>query len=207
MLRQIVNAINVRDIFMKIIEKKKKGFSLIEALITVTILSVGITSISFVMAKNIKSTGDSRDQIVASELAQEGVELVRSFRDNNATFFTQMAAAGFDYPVDYKTPFGNFKNGNSANDGAKRLYINGSGFFEHTAGANTKTRYFRKVAVVISTDAATGKKIATVTAFVSWNNVGFPFAYMNAGNYASESLKCTVGNRCVSIVSTFPDLN
>ena len=59
------------------------GFSLGEVLLAGFVLTVGLLSISALMAKSLKNSFENRDSIIAVELAQEGVELVRNVRDNS----------------------------------------------------------------------------------------------------------------------------
>ncbi|MDO8529622.1 MAG: dockerin type I domain-containing protein [bacterium] len=62
---------------------KARGFSLIEVMIACFVLTVGILAMIDLMAISIRNSIGARDQIIASELAQEGMELVRNIRDNN----------------------------------------------------------------------------------------------------------------------------
>jgi len=59
-----------------------KGFTLIETMIAVTILSLAIVGPLFTASRAIVAAQSSRDQLVASYLAQEGIEYVRAMRDN-----------------------------------------------------------------------------------------------------------------------------
>lgn len=68
--------------------KKQNGFSITEVLIAMFILLIGVVGAISLTAKNVKTLGTSRDIVVATLLAQEGIELVRSMRDNNVTEFS-----------------------------------------------------------------------------------------------------------------------
>ena len=77
---------------------KKKGFTLVETLIAISILVLAVTG-SFAAAHNgMTSAVFSRDQITAFYLAQEGIEQVRNLRDKNgligANWMTGIANAG-----------------------------------------------------------------------------------------------------------------
>lgn len=63
--------------------RAKRGFSIIEVLFATLIFSVGLVSVSNLMLESLKNSADSRNVVIAAQLAQEGVELVRNFRDNN----------------------------------------------------------------------------------------------------------------------------
>ena len=59
------------------------GFTLIETLVAVSLLSVAIVAPMSLTTKSLAAAYYARDQIVAFHLAQEAVETVRHFRDNN----------------------------------------------------------------------------------------------------------------------------
>ncbi len=58
------------------------GFTLIETLIAVTILILAVVGPLYVADRAIVTSQISRDQLVASYLAQEGIEYVRTMRDH-----------------------------------------------------------------------------------------------------------------------------
>ncbi len=61
----------------------KKGFSIAEVIISLFVITVGLITILGLVASSIRESAASRNQIIASGLAQEGFELVRNVRDNN----------------------------------------------------------------------------------------------------------------------------
>lgn len=58
------------------------GFTLIETLIAVTILTLAVAGPLVTANRSIVAARISRDQLTASYLAQEGIEYVRAMRDN-----------------------------------------------------------------------------------------------------------------------------
>lgn len=68
---------------MHSILKRKKGFTLIETLVAVTLLTVAIVAPMTLTVKSVAAAYYARDQITAFHLAQEAVESIRHRRDNN----------------------------------------------------------------------------------------------------------------------------
>lgn len=64
---------------------KNKSFTLIELVIAVFVIAVGAMGAFAVLQKVIVSTSLSSSRLVASYLAQEGVEIIRNIRDTNWT--------------------------------------------------------------------------------------------------------------------------
>ncbi len=67
----------------EILLKKEKGFTLIEALIAISILLVAVVEPLSLTSKSVFNANVGKDQIVASYLAQEGMEFIRNKRDTN----------------------------------------------------------------------------------------------------------------------------
>lgn len=61
----------------------QKGFSLVETLVAITILLVTIMGPLYAFQQSIQSHYIARDKLIATALAQDGMEYVRSIRDNN----------------------------------------------------------------------------------------------------------------------------
>lgn len=64
------------------------GFTLIESMVAISILFLAITGPLTLMNQSIISSRIARDRVRATYLAQEGVELARNFRDNEALLST-----------------------------------------------------------------------------------------------------------------------
>jgi prepilin-type N-terminal cleavage/methylation domain-containing protein len=67
----------------KLLDKNKKGFTLIETLIAVFVLVLAITGPLVYATNNLRSSFDSRDQITAFYLAQDVLEYIKNKRDDN----------------------------------------------------------------------------------------------------------------------------
>jgi len=62
---------------------KRKGFTLIETLFALVILTTGFFSVFALLRKSISVTTTSINQLIAANLAQEGVEIIRNIRDSH----------------------------------------------------------------------------------------------------------------------------
>ena len=65
------------------IHASQHGFTLLEALIGISIVVIAITATFGATQSGLKSAIESRDQITAFYLAQEGIEYIRNARDTN----------------------------------------------------------------------------------------------------------------------------
>lgn len=87
----------------------RSGFTLIEAMIAVTILTLSIAGPLFTANRAIVAAFTARDQLTASYLAQEGIEYVRAMRDNE--FLLAYQAGGANISV---AAWANFLTGGSS---------------------------------------------------------------------------------------------
>jgi prepilin-type N-terminal cleavage/methylation domain-containing protein len=65
------------------ITNEKTGFTLLETLIALSVVSVGIMAAFTLSLANLNTARDNYERILAANLAREGVELVRNIRDSN----------------------------------------------------------------------------------------------------------------------------
>lgn len=68
------------------------GFTLVETLIAVAILTLAVAGPLFTASRAIVAAQSARDQLIASYLAQEGIEYIRAMRDN--AYLTAYQAGG-----------------------------------------------------------------------------------------------------------------
>lgn len=62
-----------------------QGFTLIETMVAISILITAITGPMVLAASSIRATRDARNELIATHLAEEGVEVLHNIRDNNVT--------------------------------------------------------------------------------------------------------------------------
>ena len=62
-----------------------QGMSLIETIVAVTILAAAIVGPMTLAAQSLKASRYARSELIATHLAEEGVEVIHNIRDNNIT--------------------------------------------------------------------------------------------------------------------------
>lgn len=60
-----------------------KGFTLLEVLLSIFLITVGMGGIFILVLQTVSFSSMSFNQFIASQLAQEGLEVVRNIRDSN----------------------------------------------------------------------------------------------------------------------------
>lgn len=134
----------------KILTKKiKKGFSLLEVIVALFILSIGITGMLSLIVFSINNSRESRDIIVASQLAQEGIELVRNRRDSNVIANPSDVFLGMDANddcrIDPVMPIANAPACSQTVFVLNQAATGGIYRFVHSAG--TATKFSRKIII------------------------------------------------------------
>jgi prepilin-type N-terminal cleavage/methylation domain-containing protein len=117
---------------VKKINKNKFGFSIIEVLVALVIISIGMLAISSLVIQNLQVESVNKNYIIASMLAQEGLELVRNLRDKNwmttgASWDDNIYNPGDDtFVLDYLDNIP-FYNPGDISENATILHINNNG--------------------------------------------------------------------------------
>jgi len=165
-----------------------KGFTVIELVISIFILSIAIIGAYNAFTTMDILTSSSTDRFVAAYLAQEGVEIIRNIRDTNwlemagdpaVTWTTGLADGDVDCTdgceADYTT-FGNTADPLYYPYAGRYLYINDGGFYVYETEGATKTKFKRKITLtLLPTYTASGVDVydtLKVVVEVSWDEKG-----------------------------------
>ena len=157
---------------MDSIIKKEEGFTLIELIISIFILSSAILAIFNTFSIVSSLTADSSDRLTGAYLAQEGLEIVRNIRDTNWLNMDTQAAAGAvtDTWVDYLT-IGSANNSVNCAAGCEADY---------TTGTNSQTSYS-----AVTTWSGTGRYLQIDT---TGTGTGF-YGYTPTANSVNTKFK------------------
>jgi len=195
-----------------------KGFTIIEIVISIFILSFAVVGIFSAFSVVVILTSDSADQLTATYLAQEGMEIVRNIRDTNWLnmdapggsddvygsddnfYFQDCGKTGCE--IDYTTT-GSVSNPVKPYSSADYLNIDKDGFYRDSAGG-APTKFERKIIVTPITDIGeildpNKRHIIKVTVQVSWDEKA---NILNSGYLAND---CEAGKNCIITEETLYD--
>lgn len=158
----------------------KKGFTLVETLVAIMVLVVAIVGPLYAVHRSITTSYTARDTLIASALAQEGMEFVRAARDSNylvgssdwlqglSTCMVTGAEGPSDYGCGPDVPSGALQACTSS--GCTPLVLDTSYRYRQT-GTGTATRFSRKVTIknVSATEVV-------VSVRVSWSTLRIPYS-------------------------------
>lgn len=144
--------------------RNQKGFSLLEVIIALFMITVGLLAILGLANYYLKTTAATKNRLIASFLAQEGIEIVRYFRENEGGW-------------DWDSWYGSDLNGiycpqftDTTLSSARRpnipLKIDNSNHYQYTSGANTP---FSRTMTI--TKLSSGKELK-VSVEVKWQERG-----------------------------------
>ncbi len=136
------------------------------------VVSVGITITGLVVVlslmRYVTSAGRlSSDRFVAAGLAQEGVEIVRSFRDSNWLNSPQPWNDGLNSLGEFQVQYDSVSLQPYS---GQPLKIDSSGFYNYTSGQNSK--FIRRVVITPNADVSEPGLNFGVTSEVSWEAFG-----------------------------------
>lgn len=171
-----------------------RGFTLIELVISIVVLSVAVIGAYNAFTTMDILTSSSTDRFAAAYLAQEGIEIIRNIRDTNWINSDDWREGLYEAGVvdcttngcqaDYKT-FGETSTPLVAYAG-QNLYIDSSGFYNYESGTGTKFR--RKIVIVPMQTPDGADDILRVTVTVYWDEKANIFSSNPCANEADCSI-------------------
>lgn len=148
----------------------QKGFTLIEIIISIFIISIAIVGVYGAFSIMVILTTNASDRLTAAYLAQEGIEIVRNIRDtnwligepfnayladNNANCEAGCEAEYTSSPYQGINLLSQWASGINNDPGGVYLNIDANNFYSYsTAGAVTPTNFKRKITITCLPDLA-----------------------------------------------------
>ncbi|OGF32050.1 hypothetical protein A3H09_01275 [Candidatus Falkowbacteria bacterium RIFCSPLOWO2_12_FULL_45_13] len=138
---------------MKLKISNNSGISILEVVVAILIITIGLVGVLSLVIQNIRVQYIDKNVLIASGLAQEGLELVRNVRDANwlipSNVWNQDIVGDGTYAIDYSGRNSLNQAVNSLGQAGTRLYINNaSGLYTHTAAGATATNFYRLITAV-----------------------------------------------------------
>jgi len=149
----------------------KKGFSVLEIVICLGIVSISMLGILSLSLQSVKTQKSNKTELVASMLAQEGLELVRNIRDENwingtaSNWMSDLNDSDGTFIIDMRGRSSLDDTPNDFSSALTTLYTDMDGFYTHD---NTGTASnFKRIIRVIS-DSINGEDYLKVSSEVQW---------------------------------------
>ena len=146
------------------VKRYSTGFTMIEIIITIAVLSIGIIR-SYTAFSSIMNVADTMSyRFTAAYLAQEGLDIIKNMRDGNfisgASFTTGLTSCSAGCQADYKTGTAVQQSQNQLQAYAGSfLKINSDGFYGYDAGTDTKFKREITVSQVASNELKVDSKV------------------------------------------------
>ena len=169
---------------------KNKGFTIIELVIAIFILSVAIFGVYNAFSTIVVLTSGASDRLTAAYLAQEGIEIIRNIRDTNwiemgadpdAAWHDGLSGWEQGCQADYTTgtaiinptalaSWTGSEPSGSDEGGGNYLKLNTNGFYVYGTGSDTKFK--RKITITFVEGPEGLPYIMKVSAKVFWSKKG-----------------------------------
>ena len=161
---------------LKIKNTIKSGFSLVEIMTALFIISIGMVGILSLIVQNIQSQNVNKGALIAAQLAQEGIELIRHTRDSNwaagQAWNTNLAPG--HYIIDYRlaAPRGiSFSKQENLRQDTTGYYYNP----DLSTDINPDSGYARTIDIVANPGNASS---IYIKATISWSDHNKSFNYV-----------------------------
>lgn len=156
-----------------------RGFTLVETLVAITVVVTAMVGPLYAVQQSLNASRTAREQLIASSLAQEGVEYVRGIRDSNYLYTLRTGAVrswlyglnGTGGSVNCVTatcvidPTRDMQSAVTRMASPSPLYLSSENLYTQVAVVPTPTKYTRTVQLAPVTGSVTEM---TLTVIVTW---------------------------------------
>jgi prepilin-type N-terminal cleavage/methylation domain-containing protein len=161
--------------------RARRGFTLIETLAAILLITVAIVAPMALTVQSLESAYYARDQITASNLAQEGIEAVRSVRDGNilatargaVTPLFQGIPTGGPFTIDAHTIPAALTACSSTPCPASQATLETNGTLYGYGTGWTATNFQRYANATTVWSDGTGAQEINITVVVSWQTAAY----------------------------------
>ena len=174
--------------------KRDRGFTLIEVLISMFVLTIGLVSLLSVFAVAMASTQSSQQDFIAKQLASEAMESIFTARDTSQLAWAQLMNTGNGgifvdnpafQPINYPGADGIVGTADDALAGAEMMTLPGKDGITGTADDTQMSLANYKRSIVI-TDVAGTTTLRTITITIQYTTPrGLPKNYILTGNISA----------------------
>jgi len=161
------------------IKSNSAGFTLLETIVVLLIMAVGLVAIINLTADSLRAQTLNRNTLIAYQLAQEGMDLVRNVRDTNWTRNDPQwndhiggSLAGICYKVDYRH-LNPMPLASCDISQAKLQVASTTGFYLHDS-ASPDSPFSRMVEITADSSSAPS---STVSILIQWVDQGATHKY------------------------------
>jgi len=135
------------------------GFTLIEIMAAILVMVIGVLGVFALVPMGITVGGENADRFVASQLALEGLEIIRNIRDTNwleqninpSNLWNEgLTGCASGCEADY-TALQNVDPTLTAYGTGRYLQVDDQGFFNYGSGTDTK-KFKRKITITSGAD-------------------------------------------------------
>ncbi len=156
-------------------KNNKSAFSIVEIMAVIFIIAMGMVGMMNLIGQSIRVQRLNEHTLIAYQLAQEGIELVRVIRDDSwldieEDLFLDILEPG-SYCLDFTDIFLN------TSDNPCRLYLNANNFYVHSSVAGAETPYSRLITITEYTGESEPGVAVNVTVKITWEDVGGTLEY------------------------------
>ena len=152
-----------------------KAFTLIEVIVAISVMAIGVLGIYALVPRIVSISGANLNKFIASQLAREGIEIVRNIRDTN--WLEQVSDSANPWnegltdcstgcEADYNTPATEDPILTSYGQG-RYLKVDADGFYNYENG--TSTKFKRKITITPGAD------MLNIKVEIIWHGKGSPF--------------------------------
>jgi type IV pilus modification protein PilV len=156
--------------YQSFLKKNRRGFTLIEVLVAIFIITVGAGGAITLINQTVGFTQEASSKLIASYLAQEGIEIVKNIRDSN---FLKVHKTGIGEWSDGLTGCssgceGDYTSNDLSSYSGQKLKTDGS-FYSY--GSDESTPFSRKITITPDTN------MLKVVVEIFWQEKGRDYSF------------------------------